>query len=137
MRQTQTTPYGELKKHAENKLNLAISDNYKVETERQSGTLWDMMITVPGDRNTEETVYHLRICVECGNTQAMNLATCKRVNPTIVRQAREAVKRREIKEYEENGTPTAYGDALKRKIEDWLNLEWDNSMCETRHPPRP
>ena len=129
-------PHDTLKENAENRLNLRIGDRNTMETERATGTLWNVYIKTPSNEHQEGSFYHLRICSECGNTQEMNLEAVRRVNPTIWRRAKKSVKEEEIREYRENDKPPATGEQLKIEMRDWLELEWDNSKCEQRHPPR-
>lgn len=131
-----TTTHDHILQHAENFLNFEIREpRHQVETETFRESLKDVYITVPADRNREETFYHLRICEICGHTQAMNFEAYRKNNPSEAKQFLKEMRQEKAKKYVETGERPPSDQRLKKKIET-ANLNWNNSFCEQRHPPR-
>jgi len=130
-----TIPHDTLQQHAENFLNFEIRDTHRVEAEKHSEGLYNYNITIPANRNTETTFYNLRICAECGHTQAMNFSAYKKNRPQEAKQLLEEKRREKAEKYIENGIQPPTDERLKNKIET-AHLNWNNSQCERTHPPR-
>jgi len=104
------------------------------EVEEQYG-LYGIHIRVSPDRNHEQVTYQLEACPICGHIQAVNFSAYKKNRP---REAEQLLKEKRIEQaekYKENGTLPDSDKRLKNRIET-AHLNWNNTQCERRHPPR-